>query len=82
MPGPKCVSICAGGVETGRLVTFRLATSRAGTCTSRSARLLTQRRKSPSDSAASRCPEESTQKITRALLAVIFSSARITGSSE
>ena len=82
MPEPKAWEISAGLLPIGRLRGEVLAASMAGTSTVRLAALLTQRRKSPSDSTPSRWPWESTRKMTRAWLAVIFSRARRTGSPE
>ncbi len=71
----------AGTVLIGAERTPVLADSSAGRFRSTGSWVATQRRKSPSDSEPSRWPLVSTRKMMRARLALIFSSARSTGSS-
>lgn len=82
MPGPKSAAMAVGELPAGSARTARWATSPIATPTSRWADALTQRRKSPSESAPTSRPWESTTKTIRAWFAVIRSRARRTGSCE
>ena len=71
----------AGEALAGARTAALFATSEHGRCRSTSGWAAIQRRTSPSEIDPTRCPCSLTQNTILALLAVIFSSARSSGSS-